>query len=257
MSDFADILAISNAYLWTAFVLLARIGAMLAVLPVFGEQTIPLRIRLSATIAFCVVIFPTSMASPPPLPISLMSAVAFVLPEVVAGLFFGLLLRFFIMTLQIAGSIAAQSTSLSQIFGGSAGTDPQPAIGHMLVIAGLALATLMGLHVHFAKFMIHSYELVPMGILISDEIVADLGMKSVSRTFELGFILAAPFMIGSLIYNITLGIINKAMPQLMVSFVGAPAITAGGLFLLMITAPIILSIWISEFTTFIRAGEGL
>jgi flagellar biosynthetic protein FliR len=33
------------------------------------------------------------------------------------------------------------------------------------------------------------------------------------------------------------------MPQLMVAFVGAPAITAGGLFILMLAAPTILTFW--------------
>ena len=40
-----------------------------------------------------------------------------------------------------------------------------------------------------------------------------------------------------------LGVINRAMPQLMVAFVGAPAITAAGLLLLALAAPILLDIW--------------
>jgi flagellar biosynthetic protein FliR len=33
------------------------------------------------------------------------------------------------------------------------------------------------------------------------------------------------------------------MPQLMVAFIGAPAITAGGLLILMLAAPVILHFW--------------
>lgn len=65
--------------------------------------------------------------------------------------------------------------------------------------------------------------------------------------FANAFTLAAPFVITSLIYNVALGAINRAMPQLMVAFVGAPAITAGGLILLMLISPLILSIWLDEF----------
>lgn len=256
MSGLASLVQPTNDFLWILFIAFLRIGAMLAVLPVFGEQTVPVRVRLGATCAFCAIVLPSLAISAPQIPSTMMLAAAVLFPEVIAGLFFGLMLRFFVMVLQITGSIAAQSTSLSQIFGGSAGTDPQPAIGHVLVIAGLALATLMGLHVQFAKFMLHSYDLVPIGVLLSTETAAELGMNAVVRTFELGFTLAAPFMIGSLLYNITLGVINKAMPQLMVSFVGAPAITAGGLLLLMVTATLILSIWISEFMSFLNTGVG-
>jgi flagellar biosynthetic protein FliR len=50
-------------------------------------------------------------------------------------------------------------------------------------------------------------------------------------------------VIASLLYNLALGAINRAMPQLMVSFVGAPALTLGGLALLALAAPILLSFW--------------
>ncbi|MFA5539020.1 MAG: flagellar biosynthetic protein FliR, partial [Gemmobacter sp.] len=40
-----------------------------------------------------------------------------------------------------------------------------------------------------------------------------------------------------------LGVINRAMPQLMVAFIGAPALTAGGLILLAVLAPVMLTIW--------------
>ena len=51
-------------------------------------------------------------------------------------------------------------------------------------------------------------------------------------------------MIAALIYNVAIGVINRAMPQLMVAFVGAPAITAGGLILLVLTTPYLLSVWL-------------
>ncbi len=64
-----------------------------------------------------------------------------------------------------------------------------------------------------------------------------------AAAFALAFSLAAPFTIASFVYNLALGVINRAMPQLMVTFVGAPAITLGGLALLLVSAPILLGIW--------------
>ena len=80
----------------------------------------------------------------------------------VAGLAIGIVIRLFVLALQIAGSIAAQSTSLAQIFGGAT-VDPQPAIGHVLLVAGLALAVMLGLHVRLAQVLILSYEILPAG----------------------------------------------------------------------------------------------
>jgi flagellar biosynthetic protein FliR len=45
-------------------------------------------------------------------------------------------------------------------------------------------------------------------------------------------------------------VINRAMPQLMVAFVGAPLITFGGLLLLMMLAPAMLYVWLQALSTF-------
>lgn len=229
----------------------------MAVMPAFGDQAVPIRVKLVLAVMFTLIVAPVIASTIGPMPTGLVTAVAILGPEVVSGLFFGLFLRFFILALQIAGSIAAQSTSLSQIFGGSAGVDPQPAIGHILVVGGTALAALSGLHVQVATYIIESYKMVPIGVALQADMVISLGLSEVTRTFGLGFTLAAPFLIASLVYNVVIGVINKAMPQLMVSFVGAPAITAGGLLLLLLTAPIILGLWSVAFREFMTAPFGL
>ena len=247
IEDLAQLLSVSQDLLWNAFVVFMRVGAMVSLLPAFGEQSVPARVKLGLALAFTMIILPAV-----PLPVVTQSApqiIGLILAEAATGLFLGLTLRLFILTLQVAGSIAAQSTSLSQLFGG-AGTDPLPAMGHVLVIGGLALATIMGLHVQIAEFMINSYTLVPVGNVIPAETLTWAGVSEISRAFSLGFTLAAPFVIASLVYNVTLGVINKAMPQLMVAFVGAPAITAGGLIILMLAAPLMLSIWIEAMGLF-------
>lgn len=246
----------SQAALWAGFVVFLRIGSMIAMIPLFGEQSVPSRIRLGLAIAFTFVIFPIVEPSIFVPPTNFIAAIFRLGPEILTGLFFGMVLRFFIFSLQIAGSIAAQSTSLSQIFGGSAGTDAQPVIGHILVTAGLALAALTGLHVKVVSYMIASYDIVPPGVLINASVIGQLGVDEVTRTFSLGFTLAAPFVIASLVYNVTLGVINRAMPQLMVSFVGAPAITAGGLLMLFIAAPVMLTIWLVAFDGFMADPFG-
>lgn len=248
MEDLAAITTLTQDVLWQAFVVMIRVGAMVSLVPAFGEQSVPARVKLGLAVAFTVIVLPAAPTAP--VMDSSPLVVGLILAEALTGLFLGLMLRLFILALHVAGSIAAQSTSLSQLFGG-AGVDPLPAMGHVLVIGGLALATIMGLHVQIAQFMINSYSLVPMGEVIPSDMLSQAGITEISRAFALGFTLAAPFVIASLIYNVTLGIINKAMPQLMVAFVGAPAITAGGLVVLMLASPIMLSIWVEAMGMFL------
>jgi len=71
-----------------------------------------------------------------------------------------------------------------------------------------------------------------------------LMMAGVTVLVTLGVhIEAVGILIMSFENNAILGFLNRAMPQLMVSFVGMPAITGAGLFLLSISVGTILTTW--------------
>lgn len=250
----ADILALGQGSLLLGGIVFLRVGAAMALLPAFGERSIPERIRLVLALAFTAIVFPAVAEVLQP-QIQTTTLPFFLLTEVIAGLAIGIVIRLFVLALQIAGSIAAQSTSLAQIFGGAT-VDPQPAIGHILLVAGLALAVMLGLHVRLAQVLILSYEILPAGQMPEAELLSDWGVARIAHAFGLAFTLAAPFVIASLVYNVALGVINRAMPQLMVAFVGAPAITAGGLILLFLSSPILLSTWISVMDRFLNDPFG-
>lgn len=249
MTDLIDELArlsgLGQDLIWAAALVFLRVGAAMALLPAFGEQTVPQRVRLALALAFSAIVFP---AVTPTMP----SEVSFssVFTEIAAGLMLGIGLRLFILALQIAGSIIAQATSLSQLFGG-AGPEPQPAMSNMLVIAGLAIAVATGLHVRVAEALILSYQVIPAGRLPASADFATWGLSQITHAFSLGFSLAAPFTIAALLYNVAMGAINRAMPALMVSFVGAPALTGGGLILLALLAPVLLGVWHQSFAAFL------
>lgn len=239
--------------LWHGIAVFLRVSAFVSMLPAFGEQSVPMRIKLVLGIAFTLIVAPAVPSHPAPADVSGLAAMALV--EISVGLALGLMIRLFVFALQIAGTIAAQSTSLSQLLG-TAGVEPTPALGHVLVISGITLAVLAGLHVRAAEFILQSYVIFPIGVPPSIAIMNEWAVSRVSHTFSLAFALAAPFVLASLIYNLTLGVINRAMPQLMVAFVGAPVVTFGGLAILLLGSPIILSTWLSSLTGFLSAPLG-
>ena len=238
----AGILGASMTGLLTGFVVFLRVGAAMAVLPAFGEQMLPPRIRLAIALGFTVITAPAVADHVAPIAARGEVVGLFVATEAFAGLLIGLVLRLFVLCLQMAGTMAAQSTSLSQIFGGMGG-EPMPAVSQLLTIAGLALAVMAGLHVKVVELLVLSYQMMPAGRFPLGEDVLTWGLGNVARAFTLAFSLAAPFVIASLVYNAALGAINRAMPQLMVAFVGAPALTLGGLVMMAVALPIALAVW--------------
>ncbi|NIZ09723.1 flagellar biosynthetic protein FliR [Pseudooceanicola sp. HF7] len=246
----AHLLDLLRAQGWLMAVILLRVGAFTSFLPAFGEQSVPTRVKLVIAVSLSAIVLSAQPVLPPqPGYRSFLSLLA---SETVIGLMLGLGLRLFVMGLQTAGSMMAQATSLSQILGG-AGVEPLPAIGHVLVIGGLALAMILGLHVHAVLYLLMSYDVLPVGRWPDGADLAQWGSGLVAQSFRLAFSLAAPFIIISLIYNLTLGVINRAMPQLMVAFVGAPVITFGGLALLFLLSRQILTVWSERMFAFLTA----
>lgn len=231
--------------LTVAFVVFLRVGAAMAVLPAFGEQAVPMRVRLALGLAFTAVVLP-AVAEGLPGEMDEGAMLRHLASETIIGLGLGLMLRLMVMALQIAGMIAAQSVSLSQMLG-IAGIEPLPAIGHLMTTAGLALAAIMGLHLRVAEAFILSYQAMPAGVLPGGAEMAAWGVAGVARAFALAFSLAAPFLGAAIAYNVGLGVVSRAMPQLMVALVGAPAITLGGLALLGVALPLLLPVWMRAF----------
>ena len=248
MTVAGDLMALLQAQFWVGFVVFLRVAATVSLLPGFGEQTVPMRVKLVIALAFTLIVAPAIPNQPPAASLGTLGTL--VLTETLAGALMGLGIRLFILALQTAGAIAAQSTSLSQILGGAA-IEPLPAMGYVLTVGAIALAVMAGLHVKAAQLLIHSYVLLPIGFFAGGSDVADWGLEQVAHAFELAFVLAAPFVLMSVLYNLALGVINKAMPQLMVAFVGAPVITAGGLMLLCLSAPLLLATWLEALNSFI------
>ncbi len=237
---------VTQSWLWVAALVFFRVGAALFLMPAFGEQTVPQRVRLVLALAFSAIVTPAvadRMQNVPSVPIA-------VAAEVLAGLTIGVGMRLFVLALQTAASIVAQTTSLSQLFGGAT-PEPQPAIGNLLTMASIALALKSGLHVRAASLLVLSYDFMPAGHFPAASDLADWGLQRVVQATVLGFSLAAPFVVASVIYNLALGVINRAMPQMPVSLVGAPVLTAGALILMAITVPVILVVWLEGFNTFL------
>ena len=237
LAGLTDLARLAEGWIFPAALVFLRVGAVMALLPGLGENSVPVRVRLVLTLAFTAVVLPVVADRLPERP-GLSDAAT----EVMAGLLLGLMLRLMILAIQTAGAIAAQSASIAQMFA-TAGAEPQPAIGTLFTMAALALAVQMGLHVQAARLIIESYALIPTGNPPDGAIVADLGMAQIARAFGLAFSLAAPFVIAGMIWNIGLGLMNRAMPHLMVSFIAAPALSLGVLALLALSAPFLLSVW--------------
>lgn len=214
----------------------ARVSTIVALLPAIGTRSVPTRVKLMIGSAISIFIFGSVDIPDVKLTLQL------VLSEALLGLIFGAFLRISAFVLQIVGTIIGQATSISQLLGGT-DADPAPAFGQILLLGAYALLFLSHYHIHILNALLVLYETWPIGYALAAAMVAEWVSIQTTQMFALAFSLSAPFLVLSLLYNATLGVIGKAMPQLMVAFVGAPAITFLGVLVFSLSVSVILAIW--------------
>lgn len=232
---------------WFVFAFL-RVGCAFYFVPVFGSQMVPRNIRLGMALGMTVIVAPVLSGIHGDAP--RLSATA-LLTEMLTGLAIAFFLRLFTIALEILGAMASQSVSLAQLFGSQGLIDPQSAMARVILLAGLTLLTLSGIHVKICNFFVLSYAWAPVASLPAATDLTALSVSHVTHAFNLAFRLAAPFVLVAVLYNLTLGVVNKAMPQLMVAFIGAPAISLIGLSVLFVSLPYSLEDWAADVDLFL------
>ncbi len=240
-----------------AAAIFTRISALSFFLPGLGERAVPARVRLAAAMGITLILAPLVVPGATP-PATMSQAALMITAEAIAGALLGFSIRIVIYALQTAGSIASQTLSLAQLFGASVDFQPEAPIGTILMIAGIVLAVSTGLHFEAVRVLVISFDIIPLGTFPGASDTGQWAAERAAFSFSVALSLALPFVVLGFIYNLAIGAANRAMPQLMVAFVGVPAVTLAGLVLLALTAPILLDAWLGVLSDNVRTllGEG-
>lgn len=234
---------------WPIFGLFARLSLFFMLAPVFGENAVPARVRLSAAALAAFLLYPVlgqQLAEA-----RAMGVFTLLGKEAVTGFVMGLSLRLFVHALQFLGMLVSQSLSLSQPLGNGISTEPNTTISTLLMMAGVTLLVTADVHILLFGILANSFQNMPLGLAVDSGGAADWLTGITVSLFRLCLSLALPFIILNFAYNLILGFLNRAMPQLLVSFVGLPGITLAGLFLLMFCAAAMLTGWVEAFGEFV------
>lgn len=220
-----------------------RIAAALFLVPGVGEQGIPLRVRLGAAVAITMILAPLVAPLVPLAPSDGEAVARMLAAEALVGLTIGLGFRLLVYALQIAGTIAAMHLSLSHIFGSATALEGEQTIATFLAMGGVVLAFNAGLHIAVVAALGGLYEVLPFGEMPLRGPIAELSVLRMAEVFALGFALAAPFVAISFVYNLVLGAISRAMPQLLVALIGVPLLVGLGMITLWAALPSLFDRW--------------
>lgn len=220
--------------------IIARLSLVIFLMPGIGEQVVPANFRIllmlgiAAAFSGSGAIQPTSFTPVP-------AFAGLLLAELWISFMLGISLRLVIWVLSIVGSIVAQTIGLAQFIGVALQFEAQTISANLLAMAGATLLLSADYHVFALASLLGLYETVPVGAYLSMD--PGFVVDGFFAGFRLAITLAWPFVAVNLIYNICLGFINKALPQLMVAFVGAPFMVGAGLMLFTVSIGGLLAVW--------------
>ncbi|WP_134680606.1 flagellar biosynthetic protein FliR [Paracoccus ravus] len=229
----------------------ARIGTALIVMPGFGEMRIPARARIAIAVLVTLCLLPALPM--PAIPVAAAPFAALCALEALVGVFLGMGVRLFVISLHLLGGIAGFATGLSNAFAPpDANFEGANTLAALLHVAMIALIFLTNTHHLMLTAVLRSYGLIPVGQLILGDLVSQMARLG-AAAFYLAAMVGAPLIAFAILLNLALGLANRVMPTMQVFFVAGPAITLAGLAILALAASSILHIVLMDLSDWLLA----
>lgn len=233
------------------FFVFVRLGAMMMLMPGFGEIYIPPRIRLFFAFVLTLAITPILDVVPPPGELLSTETLVLLVKETFIGLFIGTVARIFVNALQISGNIMGLHTSLSSavMFNPAMGAQDS-VISSLLIMGGTAMIFVTNSHHLILHALVRSYDVFPVFDALPMEDITYHVVGTVAKSFSLGVQMSFPVMIVATVLNVASGLLNRLMPQMQVYFMMMPLQILAGFILIGFSISLILSTFIAHFAEF-------
>lgn len=222
-----------NAFLWPFF----RILGLLGTAPLFGESSIPVRVKVGFAAVLTVAIAP-ALGPMPNVPTGSYAGLWLAVQQVLIGIALGLTMRIVFAAVQTAGEFIGLQMGLSfaSFFDPATGANTAVLARIMNIVAMLVFMALNG-HLLMLAGFIRTFEILPIQIGALDPNGWGVLLEWSSQVMVSGMLLALPLIIVLLTINLAMGILNRTAQQLSIFAVGFPISLMVGIILLMIVLP--------------------
>jgi len=232
-----------------AFIAFCRIGGCFMIMPGLSSARVPLQIRLfvavAATGALLVNLWDQIVPFVDRRPQVLMPMIA---SELMIGALIGVMARLYMMALSFIGTAMAMLIG----YGGMAGmgieeNEAQPALASIISFSALLLLFVFDFHHEIIKALVASYRVAPLDVFFNPQAALVDVTDTLSESFLLVLRLGSPFIAYAILVNLTIGFVNKLVPQIPVYFISLPFVIAGGLIIFYFAIGTLLSLFADGF----------
>ena len=227
--DLAQLQAWVGSLLWA----MGRVGGLVMVAPVFGNTTIPARIRVAIVMLLTFVLAPLSPATVDP-----MSAqgVVTMVGQVLIGAAIGFVLKLVFEAVAFGGQMVSQSMSLgfSEVVNPEGGGST-PVLSQLYMVLVTLIFLAMNGHLQLVALLAESFRTLPPGhgILGPDALHAVVMFGT--QLFAGAVRVALPAVTSLLVVNIGFAAISRAAPSMNLFAVGFPITVTLGMVVLWLS----------------------
>lgn len=227
----------------------ARLGTAVMIMPGIGDSFVSERVRLFFALGFSVAIAPVVGPLLPDVTVGSLEFLLLILKEMVVGLFIGTVARIFMTALDTGGMLISMQTGLgnAMVFNPSMAGQGS-IIGAFLSVAGTTLLFMTDLHHLVIYAIFESYATFPSGLQFPvSGGMAETISRAVMQSFAIGFYMAVPFFVVSLLLYIGMGVLGRLMPQIQVFILALPLQILLGLLTLFLVLSSVLLYWVGQY----------
>jgi flagellar biosynthetic protein FliR len=202
---------------------LTRISAFFLILPVFGWQAIPVRVKVAATVLLSVFFVTVNALAIDVTEVSVVKAVLLMASEATYGLALGLIVRLLFSVVKLSGQIIERQMgmTMANVLDPMTGQSARP-LGSLLEMIFILLFLGANGHHMFLLIISKSYAAFPAGTVPTMGVLAKGVIMSGSAMLIAGLRLAAPMLAAFLVLMVALALLARLVPEMNILFISMP-----------------------------------
>ena len=223
---------LAHAFL-IGFVVFCRTGACVMMLPGLSNEQIPMRARLYIAIGLSV---PLSISLADSIRAgvvgaSIPSLTMIIVVELLIGALLGILARLFVLALETLASAVVLAIGIGNVLGAPVNEgEPLPAMAAFVVFGATTLIFVTDQHWELIRGLRDSYVFAPVRAAFNAEAMISEILTTLRKSYQLVFRICSPFLLFSLMVNLSFGFLNRLSPHISVYFLSAPLLMLAGVY---------------------------
>jgi len=171
-----------------------------------------------------------------------------IISELLTGALIGIMARLHVLALQFVGSAMAMMIGYSGTAGpGIEDGEPQAALSAIISLSALLLLFVFDFHHEIVRALVNSYRVAPLDVFFNPQNALVDVADTISESFFVVLRLGSLFVAYSLLVNLTIGFVNKLVPQIPVYFISLPFVLGAGLIITYLASGTLLSLFADGF----------